>query len=503
MIKNSPRLFMQFNLLIPSLFLFFFFLFTLGYYFSTHIFFGFLPYDAKRVLELILLIGLNGFFLTSRFYSFDGLRLFLHFSFLTRTLLILIVLLGVTSSCLSAVPKMALLEVALYIALFFLTIYVALLRIKYKQIADMTFVSLVFVCALIYLFNFFVVNLSHLSLNFNSMTSFVGFMNLRFFEQYQVWTMFLIFLPLFFIPYQKRFLRFMVYLISAFWFLLVLINFSKGMILALLIATVLVRSVFKEVAKGWLKVVFKVCLLMFLLLPLLLLLLILIMIIKEVPLNVLYQHYSGFNLFILAPHAVSRAILIEKCFPFLIRHPLFGVGPMHFAFYSQFMVAHPHNSVLLIAFEWGWFVLIFSGLLLLRGLYYWILDIGKTSNPVVISLSASFLAGVIYSLFSGVLVTPLSQVMLCLVLGWMLGIYFERIALQTVKTFLVGRCLWVVTFLFAVIMIVAVVSPVLPTLPEKEAQWYLNKQENINNEFAPRFWLQGWINPQITSQFDY
>ena len=125
---------------------------------------------------------------------------------------------------------------------------------------------------------------------------------------------------------------------------------------------------------------------------------------------------------------LGRWPLWQQAVHLILAHPLLGAGPMHYSYYMNPIAAHPHNSLLLIASEWGIPVLVLVLVLFFWGLKSWIKrqDSRLRGNDRILSfaLTASLIAASIHSLVSGILVMPLSQVMLCIIVGWMLGVYY-------------------------------------------------------------------------------
>ncbi len=110
----------------------------------------------------------------------------------------------------------------------------------------------------------------------------------------------------------------------------------------------------------------------------------------------------------------ARLYLWKLAWQDIVEHPWLGVGPMHYAHLKNPMAAHPHNSVLQWASEWG--VAVTAVLtVLLAGLF--VRRIDQTRSQPVGSLARVFTAvclltavvGCIDSLVSGTLVMPVSQ----------------------------------------------------------------------------------------------
>ncbi len=85
---------------------------------------------------------------------------------------------------------------------------------------------------------------------------------------------------------------------------------------------------------------------------------------------------------------------------------LFGNGGGSYVC-DGFAFGHPHNSLLDIIYHWGGLAAILYSVLCLMLLY----KVCKTDSPVTRILGVSLLVGLAYSLLSGVLTMPLSQIM--------------------------------------------------------------------------------------------
>jgi uncharacterized membrane protein (DUF485 family) len=167
---------------------------------------------------------------------------------------------------------------------------------------------------------------------------------------------------------------------------------------------------------------------------------------------------------------------------------------MHYAYYPGPTHAHPHNSVLQWASEMGIPSTLLVLYLVYSGLSAWVKKFyalqARSNLPVSphlwIGLFASLCAGLIYSLFSGVIVMPLSQMMMVLIIGWMLGIYYQDIPAKPVTAKQrIGLQL------VAGITLITLVYTALPDVLQR-----LNNEEQPLQDYpiiAPRFWQLGGI----------
>ena len=110
----------------------------------------------------------------------------------------------------------------------------------------------------------------------------------------------------------------------------------------------------------------------------------------------------------------------------IAEHPLLGVGPGQFGLhYSATRAAHPHNTPLQLLSEYG-LIAGTSGIALGIGLLVFaIRELRKRTlekaDMVAAGLTAAVTMGLVDSLFSGNLIMPHSQVLLCVIAGWIAG----------------------------------------------------------------------------------
>jgi O-antigen ligase len=348
-------------------------------------------YDIKRILELALLLWLALFLLI----SFRERRVWLHtYNLLpekARLGIFVIFLLGILSSVLAPLPKMALLEVSLFFLMFCFMIFITGKRITIGVCADNLILFVIILGVVIYEVIFVYPYPS---------SYFLGFVNPRFLAQFLTWTLPLVTLPIFW-----RRGKIVTFIIASLWWSIAIANSAKGMFLALLISGIFAIFIFRAAIKKWLLIQLQVILggiILYL---------------------ILFIRLTGLTH--IADSVLGRLPLWQEAVKLIIMHPFFGVGPLHYSYFPNPIAAHPHNSLLLIGSEWGIPVLILVLILFISGIRSWLRKFNhKTATVVPIALTVSLIAASCYSLVSGVLVMPLSQVMLSLTVGWMLGIYY-------------------------------------------------------------------------------
>jgi hypothetical protein len=107
-------------------------------------------------------------------------------------------------------------------------------------------------------------------------------------------------------------------------------------------------------------------------------------------------------------------------------HPLTGVGPGQFGLnYSATNAAHPHNTPLQLVAEYGLIAGVAGVALGVVLVVFAVRQLRSrtTREPDVMTatLVAALIMGLVDSIFSGNLVMPHSQVLLCVIAGWLVG----------------------------------------------------------------------------------
>jgi O-antigen ligase len=186
----------------------------------------------------------------------------------------------------------------------------------------------------------------------------------------------------------------------------------------------------------------------------------------------------------------GRLSLWQSAFDMIKHHPLLGIGPMHFAFNNSAIAAHPHNSVLQIAAEYGLPALLIACYLvatLLKNAVVWCNKPAHNENTEInIALTASLVCGLSDSLLSGNIIMPHSQMMLFMIGGWLIG--------RNQSLFLTNSNLPTANKHWQNLMLIAVVLS-LTTIQVNGVQSYYNYMKNrqfsVQEYSHPRFWSDG------------
>jgi O-antigen ligase len=188
----------------------------------------------------------------------------------------------------------------------------------------------------------------------------------------------------------------------------------------------------------------------------------------------------------------DRIELWKQALHLIQDHPVFGVGPMHFAWYSP-ISAHPHNSVVQIIAEWGLPAAALILMITCYGLFIWLkkFNVGnlqtQTDNDrnLAIILFFTIVTNTAYSLVDGVIVMPISQVMMFTFIGLMIGYYnhgnIAEVAVIERKS--------LITPLLAGIVLITLIWSTLPEILQNAA----GNEKRFSMGYTamgPRFWLE-------------
>ena len=194
----------------------------------------------------------------------------------------------------------------------------------------------------------------------------------------------------------------------------------------------------------------------------------------------------------------GREVIWTAAIGFFRENLLFGIGPMHFAYYANAVAAHPHNAVLQFMAEWGIpAALLFTVVFAAGGLAFarWVRRATAGSDAqaglTAVALLAALAGAAAQAMVDGIMVMPVSQTLLALICGWAMGSYF------TVRSS-VARYAALEKRLGAAIIVLAAGSIAYGVLPDvghieqREAAYLATRP--LGTVLLPRFWAQGWIN---------
>lgn len=442
--------------------------------------------DCQRVIQLLLLglVLLDGMFIGLTKTSITPVNTKIKLSFFT------LLAFGIASACLSIAPRYAFIEISIFSALCYLALFVARLYRESTEvfIKQLTYALLVSIA--LYMVSFYTGYVTAMIVKKPLVwpNPFYGFSNIRLFQQYQLWTLGLICLPLLAFDLKKN-VRHWLYFTLTCWWVLLFYAASRGVILAWLIAILLTAIVYKKLAWQFLLINLMnafsggcTYLLLF----------------KAIP-NWIASN-STVTSSIFRSTFEDRIDLWKVALVMIDNFPLLGVGPMHFHFYNSFGT-HPHNSVLQIASEWGLPATAIILAITSYCFYCWMKKFNasqldnttKVNKNLSIILFFTIVANCAYSLVDGVIVMPISQVLMFTTIGLMIGQYNKN----TCFTINIEHIKFRPRFrpIFAVLVLALMLSSTMPELMRGISS---NNRVLASDERAfstgpginPRIWMQ-------------
>lgn len=339
---------------------------------------------------------------------------------LPRVLIAVMIFGGALSALFSGAPQLGALEIALVAQLVLLFLVVsAAVRVLKEKAESVLAVAIASGAALVGV-KFWVTQISFLieGKQFQWISPFLDFANVRFFSQYQAYALLLIPLAAA-LPGMSRTWRIVVYVIAANFWALQWMAASRAVWIGAVVAGTVILVFMREGRLAWMG--------------------------RQAALVV-----SGALIYLLFSHALSstpgvvpvpgvnsaaefgsqsdtdRLVMASTSLKMLGEHPLLGIGPGQWGLHqAQVKNAHPHNSFLQLLSEYGLFAgtaaIALVVLLLLFAVGTLRAGAPGAASPVTASLCAALLMGSVDSLFSGNLIMPHSQILLCVVAGWLVG----------------------------------------------------------------------------------
>jgi putative inorganic carbon (hco3(-)) transporter len=371
--------------------------------------------DRQRLLELLLLC----------FILFEAIASLFNQSTLPtvnrclkNAFFILLILSSISAFCAQS-PRHSFIEISTFVGLSYLALFVANMYIENKSIVIKLMSYTLWASVLLYLASFYTgyITATIFKTPLHWPFPFTGFSNIRSFNQYQLWPLAFITLPL--LAFNlKRNIQIYLYFALACWWTLLFYSASRGVLLAWLVGILMTAVIYRKSAWPMLKIQI---------------------------MNIVTGFSGYYFLFKFIPSlrestlvtgtiaretTDDRIALWNQTFILIKQSPLLGVGPMHFAWYSQ-TNGHPHNSLLQLASEWGLPATIIILAIASYAIYCWLKKfnsnaLGKQSNldkNLSVILFFTMVTNAAYSLVDGVIVTPISQVLMFSMIGLMIGHY--------------------------------------------------------------------------------
>ena len=311
---------------------------------------------------------------------------------------------------------------------------------------------------------------------FEWITPFVSFANVRFFSQWQAYTLPLLLIPLFDRRVARRW-RAAAFLLAAHWWMLQFAVGTRAVWFAAAMTFLVMALAVGRLAEGWMKwqgaavlaggvlyLAFRISLL------------------STAP-GLADVAQRGFN-------DSHRFALWASAVEMTRESPVLGVGPLHYAFLQTEIAAHPHNSLLQLAAEYG-----IPAALLVMGLMVYLLwrcaSLCRVAGDdhdrgVKLCLLAGLGMGLADSLLSGNTVMPHSQVILVLLCGWLTG---RAVPYRDVVPALVQRS----SILVRAVVSITVVAASAVVIGAGVEYFHAMELKGFAMPFEshPRFWQQG------------
>ncbi len=427
-------------------------------------------FNTKRVFVLTFLCIIGLYIACNKEQLSRILKEFFLFNKKISAGIMFIFIFGFISSVLSQYPVYGVLETATYFLLFVgLFFFISLYR-ENSRIYEYGFLIIIVGMVLLYFIRFIPSYINHYfiagfplfpSSDFLQLYSngeplypepFLGFINVRFLNHLHTWTMPILTWGIIRIPAKHWALKYAGFFFLSFWWMLVFAADARGTMLATLTSVVITLLIFRRQILRWLKIH-------------------------------LGASFSGFILYLVffkffrtGGRDLFRKKLTDQARPelwgdaleLIAENPIFGVGPMHFADYSySFLAGNPHNIYLQIASEWGLIVFIILVIICVYGYSKWVKfcksksqsepnKSDSTEITKLAALTASMTSAAAHGFVSGIIYTPLTQLIMIIVLGWVIGIYLNRV--NTLTRVEIPKIYY---YLSRIIIIAAVASTVI------------------------------------------
>jgi putative inorganic carbon (HCO3(-)) transporter len=380
-------------------------------------------YDNARLLQLgVLALAVLSLLLPAVRGAVAGAWLAL--GILSRVLIAVMIVGGALSASFSGAPYLGALEIALatQLVLVFLVVS-AVVRVLRGSVESALTVAIASGAALVGV-KFWVTQVFYLieGKQFQWVSPFLDFANVRFFSQYQAYALFLIPLAAT-LPGISRSWRIAVYVVAAnFWALQWMIG-SRSVWLGAIAGTIAVLALTPRGRIAWLR-------------PQAML------VVSGALIYLLFSEFVASTPGVAPVPGVGavvefgsqsdtdRMAMAATSLKMLGAHPLLGIGPGQWGL-NQAVVknAHPHNSLLQLLSEYGLLgggagvalviLLLLFAVSALRARTH--LQTDQGADPVTVSLCAALVMGLVDSLLSGNLIMPHSQILLCVIAGWLVG----------------------------------------------------------------------------------
>ena len=441
-------------------------------------------FDETRLIQIIFLMMLGVIFVLTSLFGIGPNAIMASLPKWVKGALGLFLALGVISSALAVRPLMAFVEVGLWILLFLAAITVANAIYNEREKVEIWLIIVLFFSVFVLAINFLAAYI-YAAVHDYALTRarlMYGFGHIRFFSQFQSWVLPLLVLPILMAERRPwKLIRVPAFLLLAISWMMLFTSGTRGTMVSLAVAFIAVALCFRKNAKPW--IIWQAnalvaglvgYLVLFFALPPLIGL-----DVSEIISETVNRDLTTSS---------GRAYMWTVALKHVLANPLLGVGPMHYACGSgPGLLAHPHNTLLQVACEWGIpATIIFVGLLTYAVVGWKRLKFSKENLPIKIVLTASIVTAGTHGLFSGVILMPLSQMTMVLVAGWSFSYCLPLYPAKAKKTAL--RYAFPVLVALACLIMIYPISQA-PKQPDAIKSWHEEHPEQKTHK--PRLWAQG------------
>lgn len=374
-------------------------------------------HDSQRMIALVLL----SLVLIHRLFNTQSSASIIPANNKIRYALFIMIALTGISCYLALSSRFALIEVSIFAALYFLALFVAELFQENKEAVIKRITYCLWASILLYMFAFYVgyITACVYKTSLKWPLPFLGFNNIRFFNQYQLWTLGLIYLPLLEFKLNRN-IRSWLFVALSFWWVLLFYSASRGILIAWVVGMLTILFIYKKIAWSFLRLQF---------LTMLSGLGSYLLLFKIIP---SFLHFTLITGSVIRDTTSDRLGLWNIAINLINKFPIFGAGPMNYAFYSSTSF-HPHNSILQLAAEFGLPATFTLLAIVGYSFYCWLKRFQgknleekfKVDSNFVVLLLFTVVTNFAYSLVDGVIVMPISQVMMFSTIGLMIGQYLS------------------------------------------------------------------------------
>ncbi|MGV3582288.1 MAG: O-antigen ligase family protein [Methylophilus sp.] len=376
-------------------------------------------HDSQRLIEVLLLILVLFYSIVTRDKNSSnihttnslissGFFLFFGFTFI--------------SIYLAKAPRHALIEASFFTGLYYLALLIANLYLANKETFIRRFIYIIWTGIILYMISFYTgyITATILKAPLQWPKPFTGFTNIRSFNQYQLWLLALTTLPLLNFS-LKRNLKFWIYFALTCWWILLFYSASRGVLIAWLAGAILTAGIYQKLAWPLLRIQF---------INMMTGLIGYYFLFKLVP---VLRESTLITSTIIRETTNDRLYLWGNAFSLISQYPYFGVGPMNYPWYNS-TLSHPHNSLLQLASEWGLPATIIIVTIVCYCTFCWLKkfsidSLNKQTNldkNLAVILFFTITTNAAYSLVDGVIVMPISQVLMFTIVGLMIGYYNQN-----------------------------------------------------------------------------